>query len=154
LRGDAPGAIIPGMERRKHRLDAMLLLALAALGAAGCEDSPNRSPYVSIVVPLQLHWNGQQQGVPYTGGPATFEAAAALRVVWDFRLEGFTDDGRRPVYAATFFNQDYLSFSWNLQSTGGNPDFAPGDSCVATVSFPQMDPADADKAQFTFVIQR
>lgn len=142
------------MERRLHRLDALGLLALAALVAVGCEDSPTRSRYVAIVVPLQLHWSGQEQGLPYSGGAASFEAAAALRVNWEFRLEGYTNDGRRPVYATSFSNQDHISFSWNLQSTGGNPDFAPGDSCVATVTFRQMDPADADKALFTFVIGR
>ena len=140
------------MDPRTHRLDAVRFLALATLVAAGCEDSPNRSRTIPIVVPLQLHWSGRQEGLPYTGGPANFEAAAALRVVWDFRLEGYTNDGRRPLYTAAFSNQDHIFFSWNMQSTGGNPDFAPGDSCVATVSFPQMDPADADKAHFTFVI--
>jgi hypothetical protein len=140
------------MERRPHRLDAILLVALAALAAVSCEDSPNGSRYVPIVIPLRLLWSGQQAGLPYTGGTAEFEAAATLRVVWDFRLEGYTTDGRRPLYTASFSNQDHIRFSWNMQSTGGNPDFAPGDSCVATVSFRQMDPADADKALFTFVI--
>jgi hypothetical protein len=140
------------MSTRTHRLDRRLLPLVLLLGLA-CEDSPtNRARYISIVEPLRMQWPGQDHGTPYDGGSAVFEASSALRVVWSFRIEGFTTDGRSPRYIQTFENQDRIAFTWQGRSNSGFGDFAAGDSCVATVSFKQLDPAEADRARVVFRI--
>jgi hypothetical protein len=140
------------MSTRTHRLDRHLLPLLLLCGLA-CEDSPSSSVrYIAIVEPLRMQWPDQDQGVPYDGGTAVFEASSALRVVWSFRIEGFTTDGRQPLYKQTFENQDRIAFTWNGQGNFGPDAFAAGDSCVASVGFKQLDPAQADLARFIFRI--
>jgi hypothetical protein len=141
------------MSTRAHRLDRRLLLPLLLLLGVACEDSPSGTArYIAILEPLRMQWPDQDQGAPYDGGTAVFEASTALRVVWSFRIEGFTTDGRRPLYKQTFENQDRIAFTWNGQGNFGPDAFGAGDSCVASVSFKQMDPAQSDLARFVFRI--
>jgi len=140
------------MKRRTHRLDVRRFLPLLLLVGLACEDSPTGTArYISILEPLRMSWPGQDQGAPYDGSTAVFEARAALRVVWSFSIEGFTTDGRKPRYTLAFDNQDRIAFTWTGESTSIH-DFAAGDSCVAKVTFKQMDPAQIESARVIFRI--
>jgi len=153
LRGEPPGAILPVMSTRTHRLDHRRLLPLVLLLGLACEDSPTTSSrYIAIVEPLRMQWPDRDHGVPYDGGTAVFEASSALRVVWSFRIEGFTTDGRAPLYKQTFENQDRIAFTWNGQGNFGSDAFGAGDSCVASVTYKQLDPAQTDLARVVFKI--
>jgi hypothetical protein len=101
-----------------------------------------------------MTWNGQSSGVPYGGGRAVFAASAGLRVVWSFRIEAAPrpNDPGRPRYVQQFDNQDHIQFSWDGHNNVGLDDFAIGDSCIATVTFRQLDPRDAESARVTFEI--
>lgn len=140
------------------RLDRCLaFLPLLGLLLAACDDaatSPAR--HVRLLQPLLMTWSGQPSGVPYDGGNAVFTATAALRVVWSFRIEATSRPAgqARPRYVQQFDNQDHIQFLWNGHNNVGVEDFAPGDSCVATVTFRQLDPADAEQARYDFTIAR
>jgi hypothetical protein len=143
------------MERMRRRLDlCFVCLALGFLALVGCDDpTPAGTRYISFVEPLQMNWAWKDQGAPYSGGDATFSAQTALRVVWRFRIDGYPrlPDGRHPRYVQTFQNQDRIAFTWHGNASGSDP-FAPGDSCVATVQFNQLDPAETDRSRFVFLI--
>jgi len=103
-----------------------------------------------------MTWSGSSSGVPYTGGRAAFAASSELRVIWSFRIEAAARpaDGSRPRYVQQFDNQDHIQFSWDGHNNVGIHDFAPGDSCVATVIYRQLDPQDADNAKVVFKIEQ
>jgi len=145
------------MKRWRHRLDRTRIFAVFLLLAVACEDEPTGTTRtIRLVEPLTMTWSGSSSGVPYTGGRAAFAASSELRVVWSFRIEAAARpaDGSRPRYVQQFDNQDHIQFSWDGHNNVGIHDFAPGDSCVATVTYRQLDPQDADNAKVVFKIEQ
>jgi hypothetical protein len=121
--------------RLEHVVRIVLSFALAAV-LAGCEDDQTpSSPYIALTQPLTLTW---------IGPVARFEAAAALRVDWTVLIENVPEDPNaiRARHRSTFTAQEMILFSWDQHSNTSGPEFSPGDSCVATASYPQLDPAE------------
>ncbi len=144
--------------------------AVAAVGACGlslsllaCEDTQtNVANGLLLPSPLTLDWNGKELGAPFDSR-GTFQARANLRARWRFRLEAKPanpDDPRwhgqdgPPLFSTEFSSQDRILFTW--RTTDVNPNrypFARGDTCTARITLePTLDPAEAPKAVFTFVI--
>ena len=129
------------MRRFRSRLEsgrfgATILLAIVA----NCQENTSRPPRtVAITQPLRTAQMGTR---------VDFTAQAALRVTWTFVIRRVPEgtDRRDPVFSQTIGPQEDLFIRWEGTHNSGIDDFAPGDSCTATVSFPQMAPADADKA--------
>jgi hypothetical protein len=144
--------------KRERRLDIVIMAAcLGLVLAPACDETPSGSARtVRLVQPLTMSWNGSSSGVPYDGGPAVFSATAALRVIWSFRIEAVSRPAgeSHPRYVQEFSNQEHIQFLWDGHNNAGVVDFAPGDSCVATVHFANLDPADADNARVGFRIAR
>jgi len=116
---------------------------LAVLLVTACEDDTSRPPR-SIALTQELRYDPVN---------ASFTAYAALRVNWTFVIERATvapSDNRRPRYKQEIGPQEFLFIGWGRIANGGFGDFAPGDSCVATVSYPQLAPADAERARVGF----
>lgn len=141
-----------------RRLDRRLWLAAALVLLGACEDESVTSGTrtIHLVQPLTMDWSFKNEGAPYSGGQATFQAEAELRVGWSFRIDGYPvpPDGRHPRYVQSFPSQERIVFSWHGHSNTGLEDFAFGDSCIATVRFTRLDPEEADRARVIFVIGR
>jgi hypothetical protein len=121
--------------RLEHCVRIVLPLASAAV-LAGCEEDQTPSaPYVPLTQPLTLAWIGPS---------ARFEAAAALRVDWTVVIESVPvpPNTIRARHRSSFAAQEMILFTWDQHANTGTVDFSPGDSCVATVSYPQLDPAE------------
>jgi hypothetical protein len=145
------------VRRLDHRLSrAATALLLVLLGACEDDSVTPGTRTITMVQPLTMDWSFKNEGAPYSGGTATFQAEASLRVAWRFRIEGHPvpPDGRNPRYVQSFPSQESILFSWHGHSNTGTDDFAFGDSCVATVSFPRLDPAEEERARYIFVIGR
>lgn len=122
------------MKRLHTRLDRAGLLA-ATLLLAGCdhESSTNVRRYVALVHPLSLTFQGPTIGI---------SAEADLRVDWTVLIESVpSDPGMPPArHRRTFDDQTLIAFAWDRTHNVGVVNFTPGDSCVASVSYPQLDP--------------
>jgi len=117
-----------------NRLDRCIAVALAAIGLA-CEDEPvTPRRYIPLVQPLTLSFQGATIAV---------SAAAELRVDWTVRIESVPGDSTATParHRRTFDDQTLIAFAWDRSHNVGVVAFAPGDSCVASVSYPQLDPA-------------
>lgn len=122
----------------------------AWLVVSGCADDPTGSARsIRLIEPLQMTWPGRTGDSPYPGGPAVFQARSALRVNWKFRIDGYPSGA---VFKREVASQDFVNFTWDGHNNFGLGDFARGDSCVATVSFVQLDPGDAENARIVFRI--
>jgi hypothetical protein len=143
----------PVIDRRNRMRWVLPLLCLLA---GACDDSPTGgSRTIRLLQPLTMTWPGQDSGVPYSGGYAEFRARSELRVVWHFRIDVVPrPPDRRPAYVTQFDNQDRIFFTWSGIANSGSGEFAPGDSCVAQVTYSQLDPEDAERARFVFTIAR
>ena len=126
---------------------------LLALVLLACEDRAtgpvDRS--IRLVQPLTVSWNGRDSGSPYRqGSTARFSASTQLRVVWRFRIEGSPSGA---VYWNEIGPQDFFLATWDGHAnTYGSPDFAMGDSCIATVRYDLLPESDMAGAQVGFVI--
>lgn len=136
--------------QRQTRYGRGFGLLAASLLLAGCEDDPaDAFRTIPLVEPLQMTWPGRTGNSPYPGGPAVFQARAALRVDWKFRIEGHPSGA---VFKREVAGQDLVNFSWDGHNNFGLADFARGDSCVARVDYARLDPADAEHARVVFRI--
>jgi len=116
---------------------------LAVLCVPACEEDTARPP----------HSIGLTQELRYDSVNASFTAAAALRVNWTFIIERAVvdpGDNRRPRYKQDIGPQDFLFIGWHREANVGVDQFEPRDSCVATVSYPHLPPADAERARVGF----
>lgn len=132
------------MSLRTTCLESLRRAALAAvLLVPACEDNTSRPPR-SIELTQELQYDPVN---------ASFTAMAALRVNWTFVIERAgvdPADTRRPRYKQEIGPQELLFIGWGRTANGGFGDFSPSDSCVATVSYPQMAPADEARARVGF----
>jgi len=152
------------MASSRRRAWVVAVIACGAISLLACDDNTqtNVSNGLLLPVPLTLEWAGKELGVGF-GNEGTFLARANLRARWRFRLEAKPadpDDPRwhgqmdPPLYTTEFSSQDRIQFSWNTSVVNGyRYGFARGDTCTASVTLePALDPAEASKAVFTFVI--
>lgn len=156
-------AVSPTARRVRSRVVTAVGVCGLALTLLACEDTQTSvSNGLLLPVPLTLDWNGKDLGAPFDSR-GTFQARANLRAIWRFRLEAKPadpDDPRwhgqdgPPLYTTEFSSQDRILFSWRTTDVNpGRYPFARGDTCTARVTLqPELDPAEADKAVYTFVI--
>jgi hypothetical protein len=134
------------MKLRIPRLDSWrIALPLAVLLVPACNDTTTR-PVRTIAITSPLQWSP-------TGSNGTFSATAALRVNWVFRLERIAgpSETRLPLYKFQLDAQEHIQFTWDGRSNFGTDDFAVGDSCLATVTYPQLSDADKPRARVRFL---
>jgi hypothetical protein len=152
---------LPGHPAFGVRLLGVLVVMTAALCACDDTSSP-ASQGLLLEQPLTLGWAGKDSGVPFESR-GVWSARANLRARWKFRLEARPadpDDPRwhgsldPPVYSTEFSSQDQILFSWDTGMVNANRyAFSRGDTCTAQVTLePALDPGEAVKAVFTFVI--
>ena len=151
------------MASSRRRAWVVAVVACGAVFLLACEDTQTNIPNgLLLPVPLTLEWSGKELGAPFEND-GIFRARANLRARWSFRLEAkpaSPDDPRwhgqmdPPLYTTEFSSQDRIQFSWNTTIVNGyRYSFARGDTCTASVTLePALDPAEATKAVFTFVI--
>lgn len=132
------------MSLRTTCLDSLRRAALlAVLLVPACEEDTSRPPR-SIALTQELQYDPVN---------TIFTATAALRVNWTFLIERAgvdPADNRRPRYKQEIGPQESIFIRWDRTKNGGFGDFAPSDSCTATVSYPQLAPADAERARVGF----
>lgn len=129
------------MMLRYTRLEPLRTLTAALLVAAcvttGCEDEEVTADrrYIALVDPLAL--------TPGTGGTIVVTAEAELRVDWTVVIESVpTEAGATPArHRRRFDDQTQVAFAWDRTHNTGVAEFSGGDSCVARISYPQLDPA-------------
>jgi hypothetical protein len=127
------------MSSSRPRLDRARAASTAlacAFALAGCdESSPTNRRYIPLTRPVAITW---------TTSGAVVSAAAALRVDWTVRIENVPADTTviTARHVSSYDDQEMIAFSWDRHNNVGLVDFAPGDSCVVRVSYPQLDPAE------------